>query len=336
MSTRYSRQELFQPIGTEGQKRLKNAKVVIIGAGALGTASAEMLVRAGVGSVTILDRDYIEWSNLQRQQLYTEQDVQERLPKAVAAEKRLKQVNSEVNVRGIVIDVTAQHIDELVSGASIIVDAADNFEVRMIANDAAVKHQIPFLYGACVASYGIQFTVIPGETPCLHCLLEHLPAQSMTCDTAGIISPVVQQVAAYQVADALKYLTGHQVSPILKSFDLWKNERSDIRSVASLQKKQCPSCGLKTYPFLSYDKRAKADVLCGRNTVQIRSAAEAPPLHEVALRLKKAGMDVLENPYLLSCQKNEYKFVLFKDGRALVHGTNDIAKARTIYHQWIG
>ncbi|MEK5309465.1 thiazole biosynthesis adenylyltransferase ThiF [Bacillus sp. FSL R5-0439] len=337
MSTRYSRQELFQPIGTEGQKRLNDSKAVIIGAGALGTASAEMFVRAGVGSVTILDRDYIEWSNLQRQQLYTEQDVKDRLPKAVAAEKRLKQVNSDVYVKGIVIDVTAHNIDELVSGASIIVDAADNFEVRMIANDAAVKHQIPFLYGACVASYGIQFTVIPGETPCLHCLLEHLPAQGMTCDTAGIISPVVQQVAAYQVADALKYLTGHPVTPILKSFDLWKNERSDIRSAASLKKKQCPSCGLKMYPFLSYEKSAKADVLCGRNTVQIRSAAETPPpLHEVAHRLKKAGMDVLENPYLLSCQKDEFKLVLFKDGRALVHGTNDIAKARTIYHQWIG
>ncbi|CAM5460992.1 hypothetical protein BSAF29S_04194 [Bacillus safensis subsp. safensis] len=222
MSTRYSRQELFQPIGTEGQKRLNDSKAIIIGAGALGTASAEMLVRAGVGSVTILDRDYIEWSNLQRQQLYTEQDVKDRLPKAVAAEKRLKQVNSDVHIKGIVIDVTAHNIDELVSEASIIVDAADNFEVRMIANDAAVKHQIPFLYGACVASYGIQFTVIPGETPCLHCLLEHLPAQGMTCDTAGIISPVVQQVAAYQVADALKYLTGHQVTPILKSFDLAK------------------------------------------------------------------------------------------------------------------
>lgn len=337
MSTRYSRQELFQPIGIEGQKRLNDSKAVIIGAGALGTASAEMLVRAGVGSVTILDRDYIEWSNLQRQQLYTEQDVQDRLPKAVAAENRLKQINSDVQVKGIVVDVTAEHIDELVSGASIIVDAADNFEVRMIANDAAVKHQIPFLYGACVASYGIQFTVIPGETPCLHCLLEHLPAQGMTCDTAGIISPVVQQVAAYQVADALKYLTGYQVTPILRSFDLWTNERSDIRSTSSLKKKQCPSCGLKTYPFLSYDKRAKADVLCGRNTVQLRSAAETPPsLHEVALRLKKAGMDVLENPYLLSCQKNEYKLVLFKDGRALVHGTNDVVKARTIYHQWIG
>lgn len=337
MSTRYSRQELFRPIGKIGQKRLNASKVVIIGAGALGTASAEMLVRAGVGSVTILDRDYIEWSNLQRQQLYTEQDVQERLPKAVAAEKRLQQVNSEVKVRGIVIDVTAQHIDELVSGASIIVDASDNFEVRMIANDAAIKHRIPFLYGACVASYGIQYTVIPGETPCLHCLLEHLPAQGMTCDTAGIISPVVQQVAAYQVADALKFLTGHPVTPILRSFDLWTNERSDIRSVSSLKREQCPSCGIQTYPFLSYDRRAKADVLCGRNTVQIRSAAEIPPsLSEVAIRLKKAGMNVLENPYLLSCQNDEFKLVLFKDGRALVHGTSDIVKARTIYHQWIG
>ncbi|WP_353856100.1 thiazole biosynthesis adenylyltransferase ThiF [Bacillus sp. Bos-x628] len=337
MSTRYSRQELFQPIGTEGQKRLLASKVVIIGAGALGTASAEMLVRAGVGSVIIADRDYIEWSNLQRQQLYTEQDVQDRLPKAVAAESRLKLVNSEVKVKGLVMDVTAQNIDELIYDASIVIDAADNFEVRMIVNDAAIKHHVPFLYGACVASYGVSFTVIPGETPCLHCLLEHLPAQGMTCDTAGIIGPAVQQVASYQVADALKYLTGHQVTPILRSFDLWTNERADIRSVLSLKKEQCPSCGLHTYPFLSYDRQAKADVLCGRNTVQIRNAAQTPPpLNEVALRLKAAGMDVLENPYLLSCQKGEFKLVLFKDGRALIHGTSDIAKARTIYHQWIG
>ncbi|MFS0655750.1 thiazole biosynthesis adenylyltransferase ThiF [Bacillus sp. 179-C3.3 HS] len=337
MSTRYSRQELFQPIGIEGQKRLLASKVVVIGAGALGTASAEMLVRAGVGSITIVDRDYIEWSNLQRQQLYTEQDVKDRLPKAVAAEARLKQINSDVDVKGIVMDVTAENIDELVSGATIVMDAADNFEVRLIANDAALKHHIPFFYGACVASYGVQFTVIPRETPCLHCLLVHLPAQGMTCDTAGIISPVVQQVAAYQVADALKYLTGHQVTPILRSFDLWTNERSDIRAVSSLKKEQCPSCALQTYPFLSYERRAKADVLCGRNTVQIRSAAEAPPsLNEVASRLKKAGMDVMANPYLLSCQKDEFKLVLFKDGRALVHGTSDMTKARSIYHQWIG
>ena len=256
MSTRYSRQELLGRLRGR-TKRLHASKAVIIGAGALGTASAEMLVRAGVGSVTILDRDYIEWSNLQRQQLYTEQDVLDRLPKAVAAEKRLKQVNSDVHVRGIVIDVTAQNIDEYVSGASIIVDAADNFEVRMIANDAAVKHQIPFLYGACVASYGIQFTVIPGETPCLHCLLEHLPAQGMTCDTAGIISPVVQQVAAYQVADALKLLTGHQITPVLRSFDLWTNERSDIRSVSSLKRNNAQAAVLRHIHFYHMIKEQK-------------------------------------------------------------------------------
>ncbi|MGE6631009.1 thiazole biosynthesis adenylyltransferase ThiF [Bacillus sp. NPDC077027] len=337
MSTRYSRQELFAPIGKEGQKRLLSAQAVIIGAGALGTASAEMLVRAGVGSVIIADRDYIEWSNLQRQQLYTEQDVMDKLPKAVAAEARLKQVNSQIDIKGIVMDVTAQNVEELIKNASIVIDAADNFEVRMIGNDAALKKNIPFFYGACVASYGISFSVLPGQTPCLHCLLEHLPAQGMTCDTAGIISPVVQQVASYQVADALKWLTGHEVTPILRSFDLWTNERSDIRAVSSLKKEQCPSCGLKTYPFLSFDQQAKADVLCGRNTVQIRSALQTPPsLKKVAKQLKEAGMDVLENPYLLSCQHDEVKLVLFKDGRALVHGTNDIVRARTIYHKWIG
>ncbi|MCF7619330.1 thiazole biosynthesis adenylyltransferase ThiF [Bacillus sonorensis] len=336
MNGRYSRQELFRPIGPDGQKKLQGAHVLIIGAGALGSASAEMLVRAGVGSLTIVDRDYVEWSNLQRQQLYTEQDVKDQMPKAAAAENRLRLINGSVRVNGIVTDVTAEKALSLAEGASLIIDATDNFETRLVVNDAAVKSGIPFLYGACVASYGIAYTVIPGKTPCLHCLLGHLPANTMTCDTSGVISPIVQQVAAYQVTDALKLLTGHEPSGMLRSFDIWTNERSEVRADA-LKDQACPTCGTREFPFLSPENETKAAVLCGRQTVQIRPAAKQPPgLEELAVRLRKAGLEVTGNPYLVSGRAEDFKFVIFRDGRAFIHGTNDINRAKTIYHRWIG
>ncbi|MFN2747151.1 ThiF family adenylyltransferase [Bacillus sp. z60-18] len=336
MTGRYSRQELFRPIGPDGQKKLQDAHVLLIGAGALGAASAEMLVRAGIGSLTIADRDYVEWSNLQRQQLYTEEDVALHLPKAAAAEKRLRLVNSSVRIKGIVTDVTAEKVISLAEGASLIIDATDNFETRLIVNDAAVKLGVPFLYGACVASYGITYTVIPGRTPCLHCLLGHLPDGFLTCDTAGVISPIVQQVAAFQVIDALKLLTGHQAGGVLRSFDIWTNERSEVRADA-LKNQACPTCGTRDFPFLSAENETKAAVLCGRETVQIRPAGgRVPELKELAVKLKQAGLDVTGNPYLVSCRLKEFKFVIFRDGRAFIHGTNDVNKAKTIYHRWIG
>ncbi|MEC1106031.1 thiazole biosynthesis adenylyltransferase ThiF [Bacillus velezensis] len=336
MTDRYSRQELFQPIGLSGQEKLRSSHAVIIGAGALGTASAEMLVRAGVGKVTIADRDYVEWSNLQRQQLYTEDDVRQEMPKAAAAEKRLRSINSDVEVEGFVMDVTAENAPGLIRGASLIVDAADNFETRLIVNDAAVQKGIPFLYGACVGSYGLSFTVIPGVTPCLHCLLETLPLGGMTCDTAGIISPAVLQTAVFQAADALKLLTGGSIEHVLRSFDLWKNERSEI-NVARLRSADCPSCGTNDYPFLSYENQTKAAVLCGRNTVQIRAGiSEQFDLQKLAGQLRRTGLDVSANPYLISFCKDNFKMVLFRDGRALIHGTSDISRAKSFYHKWIG
>ncbi|AWD87065.1 MULTISPECIES: thiazole biosynthesis adenylyltransferase ThiF [Bacillus] len=336
MTDRYSRQELFQPIGLSGQEKLRSSHAVIIGAGALGTASAEMLVRAGVGKVTIADRDYVEWSNLQRQQLYTEDDVRQEMPKAAAAEKRLRSINSDVDVEGFVMDVTAENAPGLIRGASLIVDAADNFETRLIVNDAAVQKGIPFLYGACVGSYGLSFTVIPGVTPCLHCLLETLPLGGMTCDTAGIISPAVLQTAVFQAADALKLLTGGSIEHVLRSFDLWKNERSEI-NVARLRSADCPSCGTNDYPFLSYENQTKAAVLCGRNTVQIRAGiSEQFDLQKLAGQLRRTGLDVSANPYLISFCKDNFKMVLFRDGRALIHGTSDISRAKSFYHKWIG
>ncbi|GHH99256.1 ThiF family adenylyltransferase [Neobacillus kokaensis] len=336
-TTRYSRQELFPPIGKAGQEKLKNARVLIIGAGALGTSSAEMLVRAGVGRITMVDRDYVEWSNLQRQQLYTEKDVQDKLPKAIAAEKRLREVNSEVVIEGIVADVNGMNIEELVKNQHVILDATDNFETRLVVNDAAVKHEIPFIFGACVASYGMTFPMIPGKTPCLHCLINHLPSQNQTCDTVGVISPIVQLVTAYQVTSALKVLTGNEIVPRLQSFDIWKSEKAEI-DVWPLKNKDCPTCGSSsTFPFLAYENQTKAAVLCGRNTVQLRPGFERTiTLDQLAIRLKELTSEFIQNPYLLSCTYEEFRLVFFKDGRALIHGTSEIAQAKAIYHRLIG
>ncbi|EIM04912.1 thiamine/molybdopterin biosynthesis ThiF/MoeB-like protein, partial [Planococcus antarcticus DSM 14505] len=204
MNGRYSRQELFEPIGLEGQAKLRNKHVLVIGAGALGTGSAEMLVRAGVGKITIADRDYVEWSNLQRQQLYIEEEAKQRTPKAIAAKKRLTLINSEVEVRCHVMDVSVEEMKQLVVGVDLILDASDNFDIRMIINDISQKYRIPWIYGACVGSYGICYTIIPGETPCLNCLLENIPMGGVTCDTVGIISPAVQMVVSFQISEALK------------------------------------------------------------------------------------------------------------------------------------
>ena len=217
MNNRYSRQELF--LGSKAQTNVQDARVVIIGAGALGSASAEMLARAGIGTLTLVDRDYVEWSNLQRQQLYGEEDVRKKLPKAIAAKQRLQQINSEITINSLVADVHGLNIEEIIKDHSVIVDATDNFETRLIVNDAAVKEGIPFIFGACVSSYGLTFPIIPGKTPCLHCLMNHLPMDGMTCDTVGVISPIVQVIAAFQVTQVLRLLAGEELLPIMQSMD---------------------------------------------------------------------------------------------------------------------
>lgn len=337
MSSRYSRQEFFPPIGKSGQDKLRSSHVLIIGAGALGSSSAEMLARSGVGRITVVDRDYVEMSNLQRQQLYTEDDVKNKMPKAIAAQNRLEAINSEIKVNGIVCDVNGMNIEELVKDKTIIVDAGDNFETRLIINDAAVKHKIPFFFGACVGSYGITFPMIPGETPCLHCLMEHLPAHNLTCDTAGVISPIVQLVASYQITAALKFLTGNKLSPILQSTDIWNDEGSQIR-VDRLKKQDCETCGINpSFPYLSFEHQMKTEILCGRNTVQIRPGISRNlSFEELGRRLSKLDAETTMNPYLVSCSYEGRRIVLFKDGRALIHGTSDIIEARGIYNRLIG
>jgi sulfur carrier protein ThiS adenylyltransferase len=338
MNDRYSRQILFHPIGEKGQTKLKQSHVLLIGAGALGTALAESLTRAGIGKITIVDRDYVEWSNLQRQQLYNENDAQDRIPKAIAAKKRLNAINSDVEVVSHIMDVTIEEMEDLLEGVDLILDATDNFDTRLLINDASQRANIPWIYGACVGSYGVSLTIIPGETPCLQCLLDTIPLGGMTCDTAGIISPAVQIVVAHQVTEALKLLTGNKeaLRGSLYSFDLWLNQYSSI-SVDRLKKEACLSCGVNpSYPSLDPNNAMKTAILCGRNTVQIRPANQTTwNLEQLAISLKAHG-EVKSNEYLLSLLVDDHRLVFFADGRVLIHGTKDVHEAKRLYHQFVG
>lgn len=338
MQNRYSRQQLFNSIGQAGQQSIQQKHVLIIGAGALGSASAEALVRAGVGKLTLIDRDYVEWSNLQRQQLYTEQDAQEKLPKVIAAKTRLQSINKEVDIHVAIMDACTESLLPLLVGVDVMVDATDNFDVRFVMNDLAQKLRIPWVYGSCVGSYGATYTIVPGTTPCLHCLLKVMPHTGMTCDTVGIISPTVQIVAAYQVAEVLKLLVGDEKA-LRKSyltFDVWQNQHYEI-NVEKIRQEDCPSCGSKPiYPYLSYENQTKLEILCGRDAVQIR-----PPkpiyyqLEQLANQLRPYG-EIQKNPYLLSCQAEDYRIVIFQDGRVVIHGIQDIQKAKSIYYRLLG
>lgn len=339
MSERYSRQTLFPPIGKAGQEKISSKHVLMIGAGALGSGNAEMMVRAGVGRLTIVDRDYVEASNLQRQQLYTEEDVTEKLPKAAAAEKRLRAINSDVKIHAYIADATPEKLAVLAEGVDLIIDATDNFETRMAINDISQKYKIPWIYGACVGSFGMTFTIIPGKTPCLNCLLKTVPLQGMTCDTGGIIGPAVQMVIAHQGAEALKILVEDwdAVRTSFVSFDLWRNQYTSMK-MSKAKDSGCLSCGENPeYPYLDAENMTKTTVLCGRDTVQIRPPHQQQlNLQETAEKMKELGYQVKGNPYLVSVEMSDNRLVIFQDGRALIHGTKDLAHARSIYQRFFG
>lgn len=339
MDERYSRQTLFSPIGDGGQAHIRHKHVLLLGAGALGSANAEALTRAGVGKVTIVDRDYVESSNLQRQQLYTEQDVEDKLPKAEAAKQHLYAINHEVDIEAIIMDASAQTLEPLLDGVDLIIDATDNFETRMIINDLSQKLQIPWIYGACVGSVGMTMTILPGKTPCMNCLMKTIPVQGMTCDTGGIISPAVTMVVAHQTAEALKILVEdwESVRTTLVTFDMWRNQYQTIK-LTKAKKKDCLSCGeQRTYPFLNPDNMTKTAVLCGRDTVQVRPSRPLKlQLEKLAKDLKGSDYLVKVNPFLLSCEKDGERMVVFQDGRALIHGTKDIVHAKVVYQRILG
>ncbi len=337
-SERYSRQILFSGIGKEGQRRLAQSHAVIIGCGALGAMHAEMLARAGVGQLRLIDRDFIEESNLQRQIMFEERDVAERLPKAVAAAARVNRINSEVQAEAVVKDVNYTNVEELIKDADVLLDGTDNFEVRFLINDAAVKLRKPWVYGAAVGSYGVQMTIRPHETPCLRCVFPEMPAPgtSPTCDTAGVILPIIATIASYQISEALKILIG-QVEKLhgsLLQFDLWQNTFTRLK--LSERASDCPTCQQHRYDFLNARSGQLITTLCGRNAIQISpSTSVTVDFAKLADQLRGVG-EVSYNRFLLKFKSGEHEITVFPDARCIVKGTDDPNLARSLYARYIG
>ena len=338
MNDRYSRQILFREIGCEGQERLRNSRVLLVGCGALGASHAEMLSRAGVGRLRIVDRDFVEFTNLQRQTLFKESDATDRLPKAVAAKKRIAEINSETHVEEIVADVNNSNIEGLIGGCDLVLDGTDNFQVRYLVNDACVKHDVTWIYGAAVSSYGTTMTIVPGETPCLRCIFEEIPdaGSSPTCDTAGVIMPIIATVSAVQVSEAIKILVGRReaLHRSLMQFDVWQNDWRKIKLTEP--NPDCKTCGQMIFEFLDAERGEFSAVLCGRNAVQI-----APPkptqldLESLAAKIG-ATSAVKHNEYLLRFTSGEHEVTVFRDARAIIRGTDDATVARSLYARFVG
>ncbi len=335
---RYSRQALFKPIGRDGQEKLLASRVLLVGCGALGASNAEMLARAGVGSLRIVDRDFVEFTNLQRQSLFKESDAAERLPKSIAAKARIAEVNSDIEVEAIVADVNHSNIESLIEGCDLVIDGTDNFQVRYLLNDACVKRGMTWIYGAAVSGYGTTMTITPGRTPCLRCIFDEMPdaGSSPTCDTVGVIMPIISTVSAAQVAEALKILTGNfdALHRSLMQFDLWANDRQRIK--LGEPDPDCICCGQKVFEFLDAEVQDFAAVLCGRDAVQIAPAQPVKiDLASLAERVGHLGA-VKQNEYLVRFSMGENEMTVFADGRAIIKGVDDIAAARSLYSRYIG
>ncbi len=334
---RYLRQTIFAPLGVGGQEKLLAARVVVVGCGANGTVIANTLARAGAGTLVIVDRDYVELNNLQRQVLFDEEDVARRVPKAVAAAEKLRRVNSAIRIDGIVADVNAENVEELIEGASVVMDGTDNFETRFLFNDACVKHNIPWIYAGAVASYGMTMTIVPHETACFRCVFRQAPPPGMlaTCDTAGVLAPVVNVVASIASAEAIKLLAGAgKRNPGFIHVDLWENN-FDMFAVA--RSADCPACGQGQYEYLEGERGNIATAyLCGRDAVQVNPGrGHQVNLESLAGRLREAGQ-VSVNEFLLRLVVGEYELTVFPDARAIVKGTDDPTVARGIYAKYVG
>jgi adenylyltransferase/sulfurtransferase len=338
MDERYSRQILFSGIGEAGQSRLLASLVLIVGCGALGSAHAESLARAGVGKLRIVDRDFVEASNLQRQIMFTESDAAERLPKAVAASNHIRKINSDIEVESEIVDVNHSNIERLIEDCDVVIDGTDNFATRYLINDACVKHKINWIYGAAVGSYGVTMTIRPHLTPCLRCLFEAPPpaASAPTCDTAGVIMPIISLVSAVQVSEVLKLLTGQTeaLHGSLMQFDVWRNEWRKINP--GPRAPECPTCALGQFENLDATNVDFVAVLCGRNAVQISPAQTTRlNLEELAGKLRATG-DVKVNDYLLRFRTGEFELTIFQDARSIIRGTDEIKTARSLYAKFIG
>lgn len=337
--SRYERQWILREIGREGQRKLDESRVAVAGLGALGSVSSNLLARAGIGSLLVIDRDYLEISNLQRQVLFDEQDVKENLPKAVAAKRKLDLVNSEIKIEAEIADINSQTIDSLLSGVDLVIDGTDNFETRYLLNDYSLSQKIPWIYGGAVRMEGMSYVVLPGEGPCLRCLFGQAPhaRDTQTCDQAGILASVAHLIASFQVTEAIKILAGRTeaVERKLWKVDLWKRQFQSI-SVDHLKESPCSGCKSKEYPYLTAATQTRAVRLCGRNAVQIyRPAEEKIDLGVLAAKLSGKG-EVVFNDYLLRCQFLPYEITVFASGRAIVKGTEDEGKAKSLYAQYVG
>ncbi len=338
MTNRYFKQMLLAEIGEGGQKKLNGASAVVAGCGALGSVIANSLVRSGVGRVTIVDRDFIELDNLARQILFDEEDIRRGLPKAIAAAEKLRRINSEVTIEPIVADLTAENIERIIKGAGIVLDGTDNFETRFLINDACVKLGIPWIYGGVVATYGMSFAIIPGETPCLKCFINELPGpgSTPTCDTVGVLGTAVNMIASIEVTEGLKILLGKHDALIKKLIyiDAWYG----TWSVFELRKgsARCPVCDDRQFVFLDQKKGTRLTSLCGQNAIQV-----SPPtvtgisFKDLASRLKSSG-EVSFNDYMLKFISRPYEFIIFSDGRTIIKGTTDESTAKTLFSKYIG
>jgi bacteriocin biosynthesis cyclodehydratase domain-containing protein len=344
---RYSRQILFAEIGEEGQERLRASSVAVVGCGALGTAAANLLVRAGVGRLRIVDRDFVEDSNLQRQTLFEEADASQVLPKAVAAERRLRAINSDVRVEGVVADLIPSNIEALLGGFPLLLDGTDNFETRLLLNDYAVARNVPWIYAAVVASYGVTMAIRPGQTACLACLAEDggesagaqpgetpPPGTEATCDTVGVLGAAAGAIASLEAAAAIKLLLGKPVPAEgrLTSCDVWSGRFQSIRVA---RRTDCRACGRRELRYLEGLAQPHL-TLCGRDSVQIHERRRRLDLAALGGRLAAGGGEVRHNEFLLRLRVPPYELTVFADGRAVVKGTRDPAVARSLYARYVG
>jgi molybdopterin-synthase adenylyltransferase len=339
---RYSKQVLFGEIGEAGQRRILASRAVLFGCGALGSVLAETLVRAGVGRLRVVDRDFVELSNLQRQVLFDEADVAARLPKAVAAAEKLRRINSSVTIEPVVTDVEHTNVLSLIDGAELILDGSDNFELRFLINDAALDTGIPWIYAGVIGSHGQVMPIFPGKSACLRCLIERVPdaGSTETCDTAGVLGPAVQVVASLEAVAALKILSGQpdKVSRTLSYVDVWDGTLRQLNVADLRDRADCPACKQGERLWLSGQQGSRTSVLCGRNAVQVSPTTRGQlALDELATRLRSAG-DVQVNEYLLrlSPHGSPFELTVFRDGRAIIKGTDDLGVARGVYSRYIG
>jgi adenylyltransferase/sulfurtransferase len=340
---RYSRQILFGPIGQEGQERLRQASAAIVGCGALGSALAGLLVRAGIGRLRIIDRDFVEPSNLQRQTLFEEADAQELLPKAVAAERRLRSINSDVQVQGVVGDLTPDNAEELLHDSAVLLDGTDNFETRLLINDFAVKKSVPWIYAAVVSSHGLTMPIHPGESACLACLIEDGDANEYgatkrtndpTCDTVGVLGPAAGAIASLEAASANKILVGKSEArdARLIALDVWTGRFQPLRVA---RREDCRACGERRFSYLEGEAQPRL-TMCGRDSVQIHECRRRLDLTALGRNLGAAGSRVRQNDFLLRLEVPPYELTVFADGRAIIKGTRDPSVARSIYARYVG